>query len=283
MQVVTTVAELRKQITVWKQQGNKIVLVPTMGNLHAGHLMLMKHAHECGEKIICSIFVNARQFDRDEDLQAYPRTPEQDLAALQEENVDLVFMPEHDEVYAQEHMPQKEIPKYSLNDQLCGQFRPGFFDGIVEVVARLFHIVMPDIAVFGEKDFQQLTIIKRLVEDMGFPISIEQVPTQREDDGLAYSSRNSYLSASERMQAKQIYETLVNVKTQIELGSHPFNDIENHAMKMLMKAGFQPDYVSIRNAKNLTPASYDTDFIIILVAAWLGKARLIDNLLLQKR
>lgn len=283
MQTVTTVAELRKQIAVWKKQGSKIALVPTMGNLHDGHLSLIKHAHQCGEKVVCSIFVNALQFDRNEDLKAYPRTPEQDLAALQAEKVDLVFMPEHEEVYAEEHQPQKEIPKHSLNDQLCGKFRPGFFDGIVEVVARLFHIVNPDVAVFGEKDFQQLTIIKRLVEDMGFPIQIEQVATQREEDGLAYSSRNSYLSSSERVQAKQIYETLLYVKTQIELGSQPFEVIENRAMEALIEAGFRPDYVTIRNAKNLEPASYGADFIVVLVAAWLGKARLIDNLLLQKR
>ncbi len=283
MQVVSTVAELRQQINSWKKQGNKVVLVPTMGNLHAGHLTLMKYAHRCGDKVVCSIFVNALQFDRSEDLQAYPRTPEQDLAALQDENVDLVFMPEHEEVYAEEYMPQQNIPKHVLNQQLCGKYRPGFFDGIVEVVARLFQIVNPDVAVFGEKDYQQLTIIKQLVQDVGFPIQIESVATQREEDGLAYSSRNSYLSTYERAQAKQIYEILLEVKTQIESGSQEFAAIEKQAMGRLAKAGFRPDYVAIRNAKDLQPASYGTDFIVILVAAWLGKARLIDNLLLPKR
>ncbi|MFK7814765.1 MAG: pantoate--beta-alanine ligase [Gammaproteobacteria bacterium] len=283
MQTETTVAELRKQITAWKNQGNRIVLVPTMGNLHDGHLALMQHAHECGDKVVCSIFVNALQFDRTEDLHAYPRTLKQDLAALQAEHVDLVFMPEHDEVYAEAHRPQKEIIKHSLNDQLCGKFRPGFFDGIVEVVARLFHIVTPDVAVFGEKDFQQLTIIKRLVEDMGFPIHIAQVPTQREEDGLAYSSRNSYLSLDERAQATQIYETLLYVKAQIKSESQSFNDIEKQAMERLSQVGFRPDYVTIRDAKSFKPASYSTDSIVVLVAAWLGKARLIDNLLLQTR
>ncbi len=282
MQTLTTIAELRKQVAEWKNHGNKIVLVPTMGNLHRGHLTLMQHAHECGDKVVCSIFVNALQFDRNEDLIAYPRTPEQDLAALQAEKVDLVFMPEHEEIYAKEHQPLKEIPKHPLNGQLCGKFRPGFFDGIVEVVARLFHIITPDVAVFGEKDFQQLTIIKRLVADMGFPIFIAQVPTQREDDGLAYSSRNSYLSSSERAQAKLIYETLLKIKTQIESGSQSFDAIEKQAMERLSQTGFRPDYVTIRDAKNLEPASYSTDFIVVLAAAWLGKARLIDNLLLQK-
>jgi len=283
MQVVSTVAELRQQINSWKKQGHKVVLVPTMGNLHAGHLTLMKYAHSCGDKVVCSIFVNALQFDRSEDLQAYPRTPEQDLAALQDENVDLVFMPEHEEVYAEEYNPQQNIPKHALNKQLCGKYRPGFFDGIVEVVARLFHIVNPDVAVFGEKDYQQLIIIKHLVQDVGFPIHIESVATQREEDGLAYSSRNSYLSTNERAQAKQIYEILLEVKTQIESGSKEFSAIEKQAMGRLAKAGFRPDYVAIRNAKDLQPASYDTDFIVILVAAWLGKARLIDNMLLPMR
>ncbi|NNC66768.1 MAG: pantoate--beta-alanine ligase [Gammaproteobacteria bacterium] len=283
MQVVKTVADLRQQINSLKKQGNKIVLVPTMGNLHAGHLALMKHAHRCGDRVVCSIFVNALQFDRSEDLQAYPRTPEQDLAALEDENVDLVFMPAHEEVYAEEHKPKQDIPKHALNEQLCGKYRPGFFDGIVEVVARLFHIINPDVAVFGEKDYQQLIIIKRLVQDMGFPILIESVATQREEDGLAYSSRNSYLSLNERVQAKQIYETLLVVKTQLEAGSQDFVAIEKQAMDQLAKAGFRPDYVAIRNAKGLESASYGTDFIVILVAAWLGKARLIDNLLLQKR
>lgn len=283
MQVVNTVAELRQQIKNWKDQGSKIVLVPTMGNLHAGHLTLMKHAHNYGDKVVCSIFVNALQFDRSEDLNAYPRTPEQDLAALQSENVDLVFMPEHEEVYAEEHKLQKNIPKHALNEQLCGEYRPGFFDGIVEVVARLFHIVNPDVAVLGEKDYQQLIIIKHLVEDMGFPIQIESVLTQREEDGLAYSSRNSYLSSNERAQAKQIYQALLEVKTHIEAGSQDFAAIEKQAMERLTKAGFRPDYVAIRNANNLEPASYSTDFIVILIAAWLGKARLIDNLLLPKR
>ena len=281
MHTVTTVAELRQQINTWKSQGEKIVLVPTMGNLHAGHLTLMKHARRCGDKIVCSIFVNALQFDRSEDLKAYPRTPEQDLAALQDENVDLVFMPEHEEVYSEEYKPQQEIPKHAFNEQLCGKYRPGYFDGIVEVVARLFHIVNPDVAVFGEKDYQQLIIIERLVQDMDFSIQIEQVATQREEDGLAYSSRNSYLRTEERDKAKYIYETLLEIKTQIKLGSRDFGTLEKRAVEQLSMVGFRPDYVAVLDASNLAPATYDTDFIVVLVAAWLGKARLIDNILLR--
>lgn len=283
MQVVITVAELRQQINAWKAQGEKIVLVPTMGNLHAGHLTLIKHAHTCGEKVVCSIFVNALQFDRNEDLKAYPRTPEQDLAALQVEKVDLVFMPEHEEVYAEENEPQKKIPKRALNEQLCGECRPGFFDGIVEVVARLFYLVSPDVAVFGEKDFQQLIIIKHLVKDLGFPIQIESVATQREADGLAYSSRNSYLNPEERAQAKRLHEVLLEAKARIEAGSKDFEIIEKRAMRQLSAAGFRPDYIATRSVIDLEPAAYDTDFIVILAAAWLGSTRLIDNILLHAR
>ena len=281
MRVVTTVAELHQQVNKCKTQGDKIVLVPTMGNLHAGHLTLIKQAHTYGDKVVCSIFVNALQFDRNEDLKAYPRTPEQDLAALQDERVDLVFMPEHEEVYAKENQPQKDIPKRALNQKLCGEYRPGFFDGIVEVVARLFYMVSPDVAVFGEKDYQQLIIIKHLVKDLGLPIQVESVATQREADGLAYSSRNSYLSAEERVKAKHVYEVLVEAKTRIVAGSKDFEAIEKQAMQQLEAAGFRPDYVAVRDANDLEPATYDTDFIVILAAAWLGSARLIDNLLLH--
>ncbi len=283
MFTVNTVAELRKKISAWKSQGKKIVFVPTMGNLHIGHMALVKHAHRCGDKVVCSIFVNALQFDRNEDLNAYPRTPDQDLAALENENVDLVFMPTHEEVYAEENKPKKVIPKHPLNQELCGEYRPGFFDGIVEVVARLFNMVTPDVAVFGEKDYQQLIIIKLLVANLGLPIKIESVATQREEDGLAYSSRNSYLSAEERAKAKHLHAALMSVKTQIKSGFKNFEALEDQAMGQLSLAGFRPDYVAIRDAEDLANPAYATDSIVILAAAWLGKARLIDNLLLQMR
>lgn len=283
MQVVNTVAELRQQVESWKAQGKKISFVPTMGNLHKGHLALVKHAHTCGDKVVCSIFVNALQFDRSEDLQTYPRTPEQDLAALKSEDVELVFMPEHEEVYAEKHRPKQAIPKYSINQELCGEYRPGFFDGIVEVVARLFDMVTPDVAVFGEKDYQQLIIIKLLTKDLELPIKIESVATQREEDGLAYSSRNAYLTTEERAKARHLYAALMNLKTQIESGFHDYEALEQQALGQLSLAGFRPDYVAIRDAADLANPAYATDSIIILAAAWLGKARLIDNLLLQVR
>ena len=281
MKVVTTVAELHECVSEWKSQGENIVLVPTMGNLHAGHMQLVKHARSFGEKLVCSIFVNPLQFDRDEDLHTYPRTPEQDLSALSGVNVDLVFMPKREEVYAKEHQTQYEIPTYSLSQELCGVYRPGFFEGIVEVVARLFAMVNPDVAVFGEKDYQQLIILKRLVKDLDLSTHIESVSTQREHDGLAYSSRNSYLSRDERDKAKYLYATLTTIKTQIEHGFKDYEALENQAIEQLKLSGFRPDYVSIRDAKDLGNPTYTTDSIVVLAAAWLGKARLIDNILLQ--
>ncbi len=281
MQTIATVAALREQISGWKQNGEKIIFVPTMGNLHAGHLALVNFAKTLGGKVICSIFVNALQFDREDDLQAYPRTPQRDIAILEKVGVDLVFMPEHEEIYSEQIKSQISAPENPLNQQFCGKFRPGFFQGIVEVVTRLFHIVKPDVAIFGEKDYQQLVIIKQLVKTLGLPVQIEQVATQREGDGLALSSRNSYLTEAERHIAPRLYSVLLGISKQIEEGCRDFAELEARAAKQLTKVGFQPDYIAIRDAKNLEEVTYDTDFIVILAAAWLGKARLIDNVLLQ--
>ena len=281
MQTVTTVAALRQQISACKDNGEKIILVPTMGNLHAGHLALVNHAREYGGKVFCSIFVNALQFDSQEDLQTYPRTPQQDLAALQNAKVDLVFMPEHEEIYSEQYKIKVKVPENTLHQKFCGKFRPGFFAGIVEVVTRLFNIVSPDVAVFGEKDYQQLIIIKQLVKDLDLSIQIEQVATQREGDGLALSSRNSYLSDIERKLAPELYAVLLDLKKHLEDGYQDFAALEKQAMERLTRLGFHPDYVAIRNASNLEEACYGIDFIVILAAAWLGKARLIDNVLLQ--
>ncbi len=281
MQTVTTVAVLRRQISLWKSQGERIVLVPTMGNLHAGHLALVEHARTCGSKMVCSIFVNTLQFDREEDLAAYPRTPREDLSALQHARADLVFMPEHEEVYSERHHVHTNLPEHPLHQQLCGQFRPGFFDGIVAVVARLFHMTDPDVAVFGEKDYQQLVIIKQLVRNLGLEIRIEQVPTQREGDGLAFSSRNAYLDDSQRALAPRLYAELVNMGQQIEAGERSYARLERQAADRLKQAGFHPEYVSIRDADTLEEARRGTDSIAILAAAWLGKARLIDNVLVR--
>jgi len=281
MQTVSSVAVLHRQISEWKQNGAKIIFVPTMGNLHAGHLALVDHAKTCNGKVICSIFVNALQFDRAEDLKAYPRTMQQDLVVLQNANVDVVFVPEHDEIYPEQNKFLEELSKNPLNQELCGKFRPGFFDGIVEVIIRLFNIIAPDIAVFGEKDYQQLIIIKQLVTDLSLPIQIHQVATKREEDGLAYSSRNSYLNKDDRKYASKLFEELVRIKYLIEGGRRDFETLERQAFEVLKTVGFRPDYIAIRSGYNLRSPSYDTDFIAILGAAWLGDARLIDNVLLH--
>ena len=278
MQTVVTVADLRQQISSWKTQGERIVLVPTMGNLHDGHLALVRHAARCGSKIMCTIFVNRLQFDRPEDLAAYPRTPGEDLDALRGENADLVFMPEHDEVYAEQHRVQENLPASPLYQQLCGEFRPGFFEGVAEVVSRLFHMADPDVAVFGEKDYQQLVIIKQLVKDLGLAIQIEPVATQREPDGLAFSSRNAYMNAQERAIAPQLHAELVRVGERIQGGQRTFALMESQAAERLQRAGFRPDYVAIREAETLESAAYEANHMVILAAAWLGKARLIDNI-----
>ena len=278
MQTVVTVADLRRQISSWRTQGERIVLVPTMGNLHDGHLALVRHAARCGGKIVCTIFVNRLQFDRPEDLAAYPRTPREDLEALRRENTDLVFMPEHDEVYAEQHRVQERLPASPLYRQLCGRFRPGFFEGVAEVVSRLFHMTDPDVAVFGEKDYQQLVIIRQLVKDLGLAIQIEPVATQREPDGLAFSSRNAYLDPQERAMAPQLHAELVRVGEQIRRGQRTFALMESQATERLQRAGFRPDYVAVREAETLESAAHETRDMAILAAAWLGKARLIDNI-----
>lgn len=278
MQTVVTVADLRRQISSWRTQGERIVLVPTMGNLHDGHLALVRHAARCGGKIVCTIFVNRLQFDRPEDLAAYPRTPREDLEALRRENTDLVFMPEHDEVYAEQHRVRKSLPATPLYRQLCGRFRPGFFEGVAEVVSRLFHMTDPDVAVFGEKDYQQLVIIRQLVKDLGLAIQIEPVATQREPDGLAFSSRNAYLDPQERAMAPQLHAELVRVGERIRRGQRTFALMESQATERLQRAGFRPDYVAVREAETLESAAHETRDMAILAAAWLGKARLIDNI-----
>ncbi len=279
MRTVVTAAVLRQSILAWKQGHKNIAFVPTMGKLHAGHLALVERAGICAEKVVCSIFVNPLQFDSEEDLRTYPRTPEQDLRALQKADVDLVFMPKYEEIYSED--TTVKIPANPLRQQLCGEFRPGFFDGIAEVVTRLLHVVTPDVAVFGEKDYQQLIIIKQLVRDLGLPIRLEQVATQREEDGLACSSRNVHLSAAEREQAPRLYAVLTGMKEQIVCGNRQFSRLENQGMEQLKAAGFQPDYIAIRAAEDMENPARDTDFLVILAAAWLGKTRLVDNVLLR--
>jgi len=277
METVTSVAELRSHAWRWRTQGGRIAFVPTMGNLHAGHLKLVRHARAMAGRVVVSIFVNPMQFGQNEDYTSYPVTHEDDIKALVEADADLLFMPEVSEVYGDGlgHTTQVVVP--GLNAILEGEFRPTHFDGVTTVVAKLFNMLQPDIAVFGEKDFQQLLIIRRMVSDLKMPIAIEAVETQREADGLAMSSRNGYLSAGERVIAPQLYQTLLDVRDLLGHGEHDIAAVEQAAMEQLRAAGFQPQYVSVRRYADLGVPENENDARMVLAAAMLGTTRLIDN------
>lgn len=270
------ISHVRKQINKWKQQGNKIAFVPTMGNLHAGHLALLEKAKELADKAIVSIFVNPIQFDQEKDLQAYPRTLSDDKDKLLASGCDLVFTPSVDELYPNgSHITRVEVPK--ISELLEGEYRPGHFSGVSTVVSKLFNIVMPDIAVFGEKDFQQLMIIKKMVADLDMPVEIIGLPTIREPDGLAMSSRNGYLTSQERLIAAKFYKELQSLHKKLKEGCKDFMELQQLSIKKLNKAGFKADYIEIRKESDLMPVSAEDTDMVILGSVWLGKARLIDN------
>jgi pantoate--beta-alanine ligase len=278
MQTIKTKTAVRSTVAHWKQQRERVAFVPTMGNLHDGHLKLVQVARQRADRVLVSVFVNPMQFGQNEDIEAYPRTLEQDSANLAEHETDVLFVPDVHEIYPQSTQGTTRVEVPGLSDILCGASRPGHFVGVTTVVAKLFNIVQPDLAVFGEKDFQQLRIIQQMVADLDMPIEVIGVPTVREDSGLAMSSRNNYLSAQEREQAAQIYKTLQKVE-QMLLKEHPdLKNIEENAVKILENAGLRPDYVSIRRKSDLRePVATDHE-LVVLAAAWLGRARLIDNL-----
>ncbi len=283
MQVASTIAQLREQVAAWRKNNETIALVPTMGNLHVGHLQLVTEAQAQADHVIVSIFVNPMQFvDADGrlgDFDRYPRTLEADLQKLA--HIDMVFTPSVEEVYPTGFRNQTRVEVPRLSDILCGKFRPGHFVGVATVVAKLFNIAQPDIAVFGEKDFQQLLIIRRMTAELCLPIDIVGVPTVREANGLAVSSRNQYLSAEQQQQAGVLHQTLQAIKSAIHAGNSNYAELEAEAMKALAAKGFKPDYVAIRRTADLeAPAKADEE-LVVLAAAWLGSARLIDNLRLQ--
>jgi pantoate--beta-alanine ligase len=269
--------DLRAAVRAWRLRGERIAFVPTMGNLHAGHGDLVARARKLADRVIVSIFVNPMQFGPNEDFAQYPRTPKEDAALLTRLTADALFIPDAADIYPEgyEYSTFVDIP--SLSTILCGEFRPGHFRGVATVVVKLFNLVAPDIAVFGEKDFQQLTIIRRVVSDLCLPIEIVGAPTMREFDGLAMSSRNRYLTAEERALAPAIYKALQAARGHLESGSRDFTALEKEGGTALIGAGFKLEYFSIRDAMNLTPPSSDTRELVILTAARIGKARLIDN------
>ncbi|EIJ43232.1 pantoate--beta-alanine ligase [Beggiatoa alba B18LD] len=278
---VTTITELRTQVAQWHEAKQRVALVPTMGNLHAGHLQLVKEGLKVADHVVVSIFVNPTQFAPNEDYQSYPRTLEQDCEALEKVGAELVFAPNVAEMYGQQDLSTVttvEVP--ILSQLLCGKFRPIHFAGVTTVVNRLFNISQADVALFGQKDYQQLTIIKRMVNDLYMPITIIGVPTIRETSGLAMSSRNGYLTAEEKQIAPRLYQILTHLKEQLQAGEKAFTALEANAVQQLQQAGFKPDYVAIRDANTLQDAQVQTRELVILAAAWLGKARLIDNICL---
>ncbi len=277
MLVVNNPAALREQIGQWHREGRAIAFVPTMGNLHQGHLTLVEEARRHGDKVVVSIFVNPLQFDKAEDLANYPRTLEQDCAALEAAGVDLVFTPTPEIMYPQGLASQTFVEVPGLSSLLEGALRPGHFRGVSTVVTKLFNLVQPNVACFGEKDYQQLALIRKMVADMAMPIEIVGVPTVRAKDGLALSSRNGYLTAAERAIAPELARTMNWIAGQIEAGNSHLPSLVAQASQRLDNAGFRTDAIDIVDADTLESASAESQRLVILMAAYLGKARLIDN------
>lgn len=272
MEVVTTVALLRERLA--GERG--LALVPTMGNLHEGHLDLVRLAQSEGDRVVVSIFVNRLQFGPSEDFDRYPRTLEADLATLRALDVDFVFAPGERELYP---VPQQYfVEPPAIASDLCGAFRPGHFRGVATVVLKLFNTVGPAIAVFGKKDYQQLFIIRSMVEQLNLPVRIVAGETRREPDGLAMSSRNQYLSPADRIRAAELVRALTRVKQAIERGRRDYAELEAEARSFLDMKGFRVDYVALRKQTDLLPPTEGVKAVVVLGAAWLGTTRLIDNL-----
>lgn len=278
---VTDVAPLRRLVREWRTDGAKIALVPTMGNLHEGHLSLVRQAREHATRVVVSVFVNPSQFGPGEDLEAYPRTPEQDRAALEKVGTDLLFLPSADTVYpfGIDDMTRVSVP--GLSAVLCGASRPGHFDGVTTVVCRLFNIVQPDIAVFGQKDYQQLLIVRRMVADLHLPVRVLSAPIQREPDGLAMSSRNRYLDPTSRAQAPALHSALQDTADGLRGGRRDFATLEAEGAARLMAAGMRTDYFAVRRATDLGLPDAAAGPLVVLAAAYCGAARLIDNVLVD--
>ena len=277
MLVVNNPAALREQIGQWHREGRAIAFVPTMGNLHQGHLTLVEEARRHGDKVVVSIFVTPLQSDKPEDPANYPRTLEQDCAALEAAGVDLVFTPTPEIMYPQGLASQTFVEVPGISSLLEGALRPGHFRGVSTVVTKLFNLVQPNVACFGEKDYQQLALIRKMVADMAMPIEIVGVPTVRAEDGLALSSRNGYLTAAERAIAPELARTMNWIAGQIEAGNSHLPSLVAQASQRLDNAGFRTDAIDIVDADTLESASAESQRLVILMAAYLGKARLIDN------
>jgi len=277
MLVVDSKQELAEHIAEWRHNEEHVALVPTMGSLHAGHLALVELAREHAERVVVSIFVNPTQFAEGEDFDKYPRSLERDTLWLKTTAADMIFAPDVSTVYPFGIENATIVCVPGLTENFCGASRPGHFDGVTTVVARLFALVQPDVAVFGQKDYQQQLVIRRMVEDMNLPVSIITSETVREDDGLALSSRNAYLDDEQRATAPALYEELSSVGQELQNGRRNFSELESAAQQRLVDVGFDVEYFAIRRALNLEIPDRDCDDLVVIAAAKLGEARLIDN------
>ena len=281
MLIIETLPLLRQQIRRLRMEGKRVALVPTMGNLHDGHMKLVDEAKARADVVVVSIFVNPMQFDRPEDLARYPRTLQEDCEKLNKRKVDLVFAPSVKEIYPNGTETHTYVDVPGLSTMLEGASRPGHFRGVSTIVSKLFNMVQPDIACFGEKDFQQLALIRKMVADMGFDIEIVGVPIMRAKDGLALSSRNGYLTAEQRKIAPGLYKVLSSIADKLQAGERDLDEIIAIAGQELNEKGFRADDIQIRDADTLLEVSETSKRAVILVAAWLGDARLIDNKIVE--
>ncbi|MGY2292998.1 pantoate--beta-alanine ligase [Pseudomonas sp. SDO528_S397] len=278
MNTVKTVRELRAAVAHARRAGKRIGFVPTMGNLHSGHATLVTKAAQQADFVVASIFVNPLQFGAGEDLDKYPRTLAADQEKLLQAGCNLLFAPTVEEMYPGGMSGQTRVSVPQLSEGLCGASRPGHFEGVATVVSKLFNMVQPDMAVFGQKDYQQLAVIRAMVQDLNMPIQVIGEPTVRADDGLALSSRNGYLTEEQRAIAPALYRSLTAIATAIENGDHDFARLRTEQVKQIETAGLRLDYLEIRQGQHLRPATPEDRDVVILVAAYLGATRLIDNL-----
>ncbi|MFY0678859.1 MAG: pantoate--beta-alanine ligase [Neptuniibacter sp.] len=278
MRTIHTIAELRSALNAERLNGKRIGFVPTMGNLHEGHLQLIDQAKANSDVVVSSIFVNPLQFGQGEDLDNYPRTLQQDQEKLASRGCNYLFAPSDAEVYPHGREAQTQVEVPVISDLYCGESRPGHFRGVATVVTKLFGMVQPDVAIFGEKDFQQLMVIRRMTEDLSLPVEIQGAAIARNQKGLALSSRNGYLSADELETAINLYATLQATANQIKSGDKNFSELEEQAQQRLESAGFARDYYKICRRYDLQPASAVDKELVIVAAAKLGPARLIDNI-----
>lgn len=278
MQTIENIMSLRELRRTWQIEGKSIAFVPTMGNLHDGHLDLVRAARKSADIIVASIFVNPLQFGPDEDLDAYPRTIESDSQKLDALGVDVLFLPKSVDIYPRGLEQQTFVEVPGISYMICGASRPGHFRGVATIVCKLFNMVQPNKAYFGEKDFQQLQVIRAMVKDLSMNVEIHGVPTKRESNGLAMSSRNGYLSEEQLQQASFLYATMTALAKEIVQGRRDFGRLIIEHKKRLAEAGFKPDYLEIRDAENLLHPSHEDTELVILTAAFMGKTRLIDNI-----